>query len=87
MYFSDLQTYFLIDKYKTGVLNLLMTLHLDKKLFDLKLVAKKITRSAKKLKRQEIKEIQTCLKHLTNQKSVGYTRKTRCATITRVWIC
>eukprot|EP00102_Acyrthosiphon_pisum_P021640 XP_016658850.1 PREDICTED: charged multivesicular body protein 1b-like [Acyrthosiphon pisum] len=41
-----------------------MTLHLDKKIFDLKLAAKQITRSAKKLKKQEAKEIHTCMKHV-----------------------
>lgn len=41
-----------------------MTQHLDKKIFDLKLAAKQITRSAKKLKKQEAKEIHMCLKHV-----------------------
>lgn len=41
-----------------------MTQHLDKKIFDLKLAAKQITRSAKKLKKQETKEIHMCLKHV-----------------------
>ncbi|XP_027848724.1 charged multivesicular body protein 1b-like [Aphis gossypii] len=41
-----------------------MTQRLDKKIFDLKLAAKQITRSAKKLKKQEAKEIHMCLKHV-----------------------
>jgi len=59
LYLVHRQTYFL-----KGILKLLMTLHLDKKIFELKLAAKQITRSAKKLKKQEAKEIQTCLKHV-----------------------
>lgn len=39
-----------------------MAHHLDKKLFDLKLAAKRITRNAKKLKKEEVKEVQKCWK-------------------------
>lgn len=41
-----------------------MSQHLEKKIFDLKLAAKQITRSAKKLKKQETKEVQMSLKHV-----------------------
>ncbi|XP_026811130.1 charged multivesicular body protein 1b-like [Rhopalosiphum maidis] len=41
-----------------------MTLNLNKKIFDLKLAAKQITRNSKKLKKQEAREIQMCLKRV-----------------------
>lgn len=41
-----------------------MTAHLDKKIFDLKLAVKQIIRNAKKLKKEEAKELHLCWKHV-----------------------
>lgn len=38
--------------------------HLDKKVFDLKLAVKQITKNANKLKKNEAKEMQKCWKHV-----------------------
>lgn len=38
--------------------------NIDKKIFDLKLAAKQITRNANKLKKEEAKEMQKCFQHV-----------------------
>lgn len=45
---------------------------LDKKIFDLRLAAKQITRDAKKLQKDEAREIRTCWLHVTRgQHDIG----------------